>query len=327
MYLVTGGAGFIGSHIADHLMNSGEKVVVLDDLSGGFAENVRSSLFIEGSILDQQIVEWIFKRWPIEYVIHAAAYAAEGLSPFIRRFNYQNNLVGSINLINASVKYKVKSFVFLSSMAVYGNAPTPMTEDMQPMPVDPYGIAKYAVELDLWNAHQMFGLNYVVFRPHNVIGERQNIADPYRNVVGIFMNNALQDKPLPIFGDGTQMRAFTHVADVAPIIAKSATHAGAQNKVFNIGADKPYSINELAVAVQLVMNKKVGVTYLPARHEVHTAFTDHSKLERVFKYKAAIELHEGLKRMAAWVKSVGPRQSKPFDGVELNEGLPGTWKQ
>ena len=143
--------------------------------------------FLKGSIRDPGFVATIWKDRKFDYVYHLAAYAAEGLSHFIRRYNYETNLVGSINLINQSVIGEVKCFVFTSSIAVYGPGQTPMTEAMVPRPEDPYGISKYAVELDLEAAHKMFGLNYVVFRPHNVYGEHQNIADKYRNVIGIFM--------------------------------------------------------------------------------------------------------------------------------------------
>ena len=187
--LVTGAAGFIGSHVAEALFKSGHKVVALDDLSGGFRDNVPArATFVEGSIVDHQLIEKLFQQHKFTYVFHLAAYAAEGLSHFIKRFNYTNNVVGSVNLINAAVNHNVKCFVFTSSIAVYGAGQTPMTEEMVPMPEDSYGIAKYAIEQDLKASHEMFGLDYVIFRPHNVYGEKQNIGDRYRNVVGIFMN-------------------------------------------------------------------------------------------------------------------------------------------
>src|SRR5437867_11048966 len=137
-----------------------------------------------------------------------------------------------MTLINASVNHGVKCFVFTSSIAVYGRNQLPMTEDMVPQPEDPYGISKYAVELDLRAAHEMFGLDYVVFRPHNVYGERQNTADRYRNVVGIFMNQVLHGQPMTVFGEGTQTRAFSHVDDVAPLIARAPLVPAAINQVF-----------------------------------------------------------------------------------------------
>jgi UDP-glucose 4-epimerase len=191
--LITGGAGFIGSHVTRHCLRLGHEAIVLDDLSGGFRDNVPGgAVFVEGSVTDEKLLAELFELYRFDYVYHLAAYAAEGLSHFIRRFNYSNNLLGSVNLINESVRHKVRCFVFTSSIAVYGAGQLPMREDQVPKPEDPYGIAKYSVELDLRAAHEMFGLNYVVFRPHNVYGEHQNIGDAYRNVIGIFMNQAMK---------------------------------------------------------------------------------------------------------------------------------------
>ena len=185
--LVTGGAGFIGSHVAQHLLRMRHQVVVLDDLSGGYVDNVPpGASFVRGSVMDHELINTLFAEHGFDYVYHLAAYAAEGLSHFIRRFNYNNNLIGSMNLIDASVNNDVRRFVFTSSIAVYGAGQTPLTEVMTPIPEDPYGVAKLAVERDLHCAQHMFGLDYTIFRPHNVYGERQNIADRYRNVVGIF---------------------------------------------------------------------------------------------------------------------------------------------
>src|SRR6266852_781198 len=248
--LVTGGAGFMGSHVAEHLLRLGHRVIILDDLSGGFRDNVPpGAQFVEGSIQDHELIDRLFAQYSFDYVYHLAAYAAEGLSHFIKRFNYNNNLIGSINLINASVNHGVKRFVFTSSIAVYGAGQSPMNEAMTPIPEDSYGIAKLAVEQELRVTHEMFGLEYIVFRPHNVYGERQNIGDRYRNVVGIFMNQLLKGEPMTVFGDGTQQRAFTHINDVAPMIAKSVNVPTARNEVFNVGADVPFTVNHLAKIV------------------------------------------------------------------------------
>src|SRR3989454_5384318 len=252
--LVTGGAGFLGSHVAEHLLELGHEVVVLDDLSGGFVDNVPSgATFAKGSILNQELTERLFKEYNFTYVYHLAAYAAEGLSHFIKRFNYNNNLLGSVNLINAAVNHGIKRFVFTSSIAVYGAGQTPMTEDTTPLPEDSYGIAKLAVERELKISHEMFGLEYIIFRPHNVYGERQNIGDRYRNVVGIFMNQLLKGEPMTIFGDGTQQRAFTYIKDIAPLIGDSVNHPAARNEIFNVGADQPYTVIELARVVAVAM--------------------------------------------------------------------------
>lgn len=326
--LVTGGAGFIGSHVAAELIRLGHQVVVLDDLSGGFGENVdRSAELVVGSVTDMALVNSLFAAHRFEYVYHLAAYAAEGLSHFIKHFNYENNLLGSVNLINASVNHGVRCLVFTSSIAVYGANQVPMHEDLMPLPEDSYGIAKLAVEQELRVSHDMFGLDYVIFRPHNVYGEHQNIGDRYRNVIGIFMNQIMQEQPLTVFGDGTQTRAFTHIADVAPVIAQGAFMSKAYGQIFNVGADRPYSVNELAAAVATAMGAKPEIAYLPPRHEVLHAFCDHDKLEKAFSVRAQVSLAEGLERMAKWAKHVGARKSKAFGRIEIAMNLPAIWRQ
>ncbi len=325
--LVTGAAGFIGSHVAEHCLRLGMQVVGLDDLSGGFLENVPPAAgLVQGSVADPELVERLFGEHRFRYVYHLAAYAAEGLSHFIRRFNYQNNLVGTVNLVNQAVRHDVECFVFTSSIAVYGAGQTPMSEELTPQPEDPYGIAKYAAELDLRAAREMFGLRYVVFRPHNVYGERQNIADRYRNVIGIFMNQVMQGRPMTVFGDGTQTRAFSHVDDVAPVIARSPFVPGAWDQVFNIGADRPYSVNELATEVARAFGVEPAVQHLPARNEVLHAFSTHAKLESVFAPSRPVELREGIGRMAEWARRRGPMPASIFREIEVRKKLPPSWE-
>jgi UDP-glucose 4-epimerase len=326
--LVTGAAGFLGAHVTRALLEQGRvQVVALDDLSGGFVENVPDGVeFVEGSVTDPGLVARLFERFRFRYVYHLAAYAAEGLSHFIRRFNYTNNILGSVNLINEAVKHEVECFVFTSSIAVYGAAPPPMREDQVSHPEDPYGIAKLAVELDLQSAHLMFGLPFVIFRPHNVYGEFQNLGDPYRNVIGIFMNQILQGKPLTIFGDGSQQRAFSYVGDIAPLIAAAPWVPGARQEVFNLGADRPNSVNELARQVCLAMGRPDHpVMHLPARKEVLIAYSDHSKARRIFGTYPQTSLPEGLAKMVAWALRVGVQRSKPFEAVEVQRQLPPSW--
>jgi UDP-glucose 4-epimerase len=271
------------------------------------------------------LINRLFDRHDFDYVYHLAAYAAEGLSHFIKRFNYNNNLVGSVNLINASINHQVKCFVFTSSIAVYGAGQSPMSEDMIPVPEDSYGISKLAVEQELRVSHEMFGLDYVVFRPHNVYGERQNIGDRYRNVVGIFMNQLLRGEPMTIFGDGTQQRAFTHIDDVAPIIASSVDFPEARNQIFNVGADVPHTVNELAEVVADAIGKPCEINHLDARNEVKIAFSDHSKAERIFGKRAKTALPEGVRAMAAWVREHGARESNIFEGIEVLRNMPPSW--
>lgn len=324
--LVTGGAGFIGSHVARHCIELGHEVVVLDDLSGGFLDQVPARAhFIKGSIVDAPLVSQLFRAHRFDYVYHLAAYAAEGLSHFIRGFNYNVNLIGTVNLVNEAVKAKVNCFVFTSSIAVYGKGQLPMDERMTPRPEDPYGISKYAAELDLHAARDMFDLPYIIFRPHNVYGEHQNLGDPYRNVIGIFMNHILRKKALTVFGDGTQTRAFTHIDDVAPHISRSVHVPSAYNEVINIGADQPYSVNQLAEVVAHAFKTQPHIRNLPVRNEVQHAYADHTKARRLLGAMPTVSLETGIERMAAWARKVGSRKSKRFQDIEIQEKLPPSW--
>jgi len=326
MILVTGGAGFIGSHLVDELITMGEKVIVLDDLSGGFRVNINPGApFIKGSILNEKLINSIFEKHRINFIFHLAAYAAEGLSHFIKRYNYRNNLMGSINLINASVNHNVKCFVFTSSIAVYGNNTCPMSEDMIPLPIDSYGIAKLAIEQELKISHDLFGLNYIIFRPHNVYGERQNIGDKYRNVIGIFMNQIMNGRPVTIFGDGMQTRAFTYIKDVAPFIAHSICIEKAYNQIFNVGADKAITVNQLAQEVSIAMGVPHRIEYVEEREEVKHAYCSHKKIRRLLNFKEGHTLSRGLKKMAQWAKKNGSRKSKRFSQIEIRKNLPSIW--
>jgi UDP-glucose 4-epimerase len=326
--LVTGGAGFLGSHVAEDLVQAGFTVLVLDDLSGGFRENVpEAAQLLQGSILDVDLLDDIFSRHDIRFVYHLAAYAAEGLSHYIKRFNYRNNLVGSVNLINECVNHSAECLVFTSSIAVYGSGQLPMTEEMVPQPEDSYGIAKWAVEQELRISRRMFGLNSIVFRPHNVYGERQNIGDAYRNVVGIFMNQLLQGKPMSIYGDGTQSRAFTYVGDVAPVIARAPLNRKAYGETFNLGSETPCDVNRLAEQVAEAMGAPPAVRHLPARKEVLHAYSRHDKVRRFFDCPPETPLEDGLRRMADWVTQAGARRSAEFTRIEIEKELPAVWKK
>jgi UDP-glucose 4-epimerase len=345
--LVTGGAGFIGSHVADHLLKMGHTVIVLDDLSGGNLDNLtvgtlldrdlmsigvnptgEGAIVVVGSILDTHCIDNLFSIYRPDCVFHLAAYAAEGLSHFIRRYNYEMNVIGSVNLINAAVNYGVKRFVFTSSIAAYGMMGDDLAdEDSWPAPVDPYGIAKYAVEMDLQVAHDLFGLDYTIFRPHNVYGERQNLNDPYRNVIGIFMRQCLQGQPMTIFGDGYQSRGFTYIDDVAPYIASCVTNEGARNRVFNIGSSETRTVWGLAKDVAKALGVEFKTVKLPARQEVRWAAASHVQFDRVFGKHKTITMTDGIARMAAWAKTQTLREPKPFAAIEIDKNLPDIWRK
>lgn len=324
-FLITGGAGFLGSHVARHLLADGHDVTIIDDLSGGFRSNLPEGCgFVQGTIVDAELVDNLFRTNGFDYVYHMAAYAAEGLSHFIRHFNYTNNVIGSINLINASVKYQVKSFVFTSSMAVYGTQQVPYRETMKPAPEDPYGIAKYSIEQDLRAANDMFGLQYIIFRPHNIYGINQNIGDRYRNVIGIFMNKVMRGEDITVFGDGEQTRAFSYVEDMAPIMARSFDRDSMYQRIFNIGGDRHYTINEIAALVSQVMGGKSKIIHLPERFEVKHAFSSHEAIESFYELPQT-PLTTGIREMAEWAKTVGAQKTDDMV-LELTDNLYEAWK-
>ena len=239
---VTGCAGLLGANYTRHLLANGHEVIGIDDLSGGYKAFVTKGenfSFVKLNLERRKKIVDLFEEHKPEVLVHFAAYAAEGLSPFIRNFNYRNNLICSANLINECIKHDTK-FIFTSSMAVYGEQEPPFTEDKRPQPIDPYGIAKYAVECDLKLAHEQFGLRYNIVRPHNVLGIYQNIWDKYRNVIGIFIRKTLNGQPILVYGDGEQTRAFSDIKYYMEPFDRLLTEY--DGEIFNIGADKHLSL-------------------------------------------------------------------------------------
>jgi UDP-glucose 4-epimerase len=328
--LVTGAAGFIGSHVAKDVAALGFDTVALDDMSGGFERNVPEGVrLIVGDLKDAKFVAELFDKEQFDVVFHLAAYAAEGLSHFIRNYNYQNNLIASTNLITQAVRVgSVKRFVFTSSIAVYGAGRTPMTEDLQPAPEDPYGISKFAVELDLKAAQEMWGLDFVVFRPHNVYGPGQNMYDRYRNVIGIFLNQLQAGKQLTVFGDGLQTRKFSYISDVSYPIALAGVLDTVSQQVFNVGGDIATTVNELAtVTAEAWGAPDANVLHLDARNEVAHAESDHKKLNCFFPgLPKAVGLRDGMQRMVKWAKTDG-KYFPPveFKAVEVLRKMPPSW--
>ncbi len=205
--LITGVAGLLGSRLADWIIETqpGVEVVGIDDLSGGYEENINPKVEFWRMNLVEHPIENCFEVHNFDYVFHFAAYAAEGLSPFIRQYNYENNLVATARIINNCIKYNVKRLIFTSTLAVYGHGNYGVFDETQvPKPIDPYGVAKYGCEMDIQIANEQHGLDYCIIRPHNVYGIKQNVWDKYRNVLGIWMYQHTNGEPMTIFGDGTQ---------------------------------------------------------------------------------------------------------------------------
>lgn len=313
--LITGVAGLIGSHLSRYLLDKGYEVYGIDDLSGGYADYLDPRVkFYQFNLTDKCTTDTFFSLNRPDVVYHLAAYAAEGLSPFIRNFNYTNNLLASVNIINNCIKHDCK-LIFTSSMAVYGHGTPPFKETDQPQPADPYGIAKYAVEMDIQQAGDQFGLRYTIVRPHNIIGIYQNIWDRYRNVIGIWIRQVLNGEPITIFGDGEQTRAFSDIKYYLEPLEKLMTIG--DGEIFNLGADKEFKVIEVA----RMFNHPIK--HLEGRHEVKHAYCDHTKA-RQLGFQDDTNLEQTIKEMFTWAKTQPQREVKQMT-YELEKGLYGYW--
>ena len=241
--LVTGAAGMIGANFVEYLSDKNVVVCGVDNLTGGsFVPKGSHVQFHKCDVESKEFVK-IFNEFRPDIVYHMAAYAAEGLSPFIRKFNYTNNLISTTNVVNCCINQGVERLVFLSSMAVYGDKhEPPFHEDFQQAPIDPYGVAKYACEMDIQIGGDQHGLDWCIIRPHNVYGKYQNIWDSYRNVLGIWMYKHLKGEPISIFGDGTQQRAFSYVGDCMHPLWMAGTSDKASKEIINLGGTISRSI-------------------------------------------------------------------------------------
>jgi UDP-glucose 4-epimerase len=328
--LITGVAGLLGSRLADFLVEKHPeiKIIGIDDLSGGYIENVNPKVkFYEFNLMDREKLNSVFTENKIDYVFHFAAYAAEGLSPFIRSFNYNNNLITTTQIVNNCIKYNIKRLVFTSSMAVYGEAKPPFVEDYVPKPIDPYGVAKYACELDIQIAGEQHNLDWCIIRPHNVYGEKQNIWDKYRNVLGIWMYKSILGEPITIFGSGEQTRAFSYIDDCVEYFWKCGVSQEASKQIFNIGGLKEYTINEAAKLVSSLTGNS-NIIHLEQRHEVKHAWVSHKKAQEILGFDdSKTSLYDGLKKMWEWSKKQPIRKQFVWPEYELEMGLYDYWKR
>lgn len=326
--LITGVAGLLGNHLSRHFIEKGHKVIGIDDFSGGYRDLVHQSVQIyECNLTDLRLTNYVMQTENPDFVYHFAAYAAVGLSPFIRNHNYLNNVVASANVINSCINNNVKKMIFASSMDVYGTQTPPFVESQRQLPEDPYGIAKYAVEQDLVAANRFFGLNYSIVRPHNVFGVYQNIWDKYRNVIGIWIRQSLSGQPLTIFGDGLQMRSFSDVDFYMEPFEKLMVMG--DGEIYNIGADSHVSILEAAQRFQLVAKRHgldVKIVHLEPRDEVKIAYCDHSKAKRELDFKDDTNFEKLVDKMITWAKTQPKREVKLMS-YEIEKNMYSFWKK
>ena len=323
--LVTGGAGFMGSWLVDELIDRGENVINVDNLSGGYLRNVnKKCTFIKGDLRDTKLVNKITKN--IDIIYHLAAYAAEGQSVFSPIEINEINLRPMNNLLVAAVNNNVEKFVFASSMAVYGDQKPPFDEELSPNPEDPYGAAKAYCEKVLEIFKKAHRLRYTIIRPHNVYGPRQNIADPYRNVLGIWMNRIMKNKPPIIYGEGKQIRAFSYVEDTIKAFANAGFYRKSDSEIINLGSPKYTSINEACELVLKTFDSKLKPIHVPPRlQEVKFAYSTFKKSETLLDYKEEHDLEEGLVLMANWAKKLGPQKSTYTLPLEIKRNAPEVW--
>jgi UDP-glucose 4-epimerase len=328
--LITGVAGLLGSKLADWIIEKKKdyKVIGIDNLFGGYMENVNKDVIFFNRDLSSDDISDIFDKYNIDYVFHFAAYAAEGLSPFMRKFNWYNNSVSTANIINNCIEHDIKRLVYTSSMSIYGHGDMKLNrfdENDTPCPIDPYGISKYACEMDIRVAGDQHKLDWCIIRPHNIYGENQNIWDKYRNVLGIWMYKILHNEPILIYGDGEQTRAFTYIEDNLEPLWNAAVLLEASKQIINLGGITPYTINKAASILSEITNYD-KLEHKEARHEVKWAVPTYQKSIDILGFENKTNLTEGLTKMWEWAKKQPDRPQYKWENYEINKGIYSYWK-
>lgn len=325
--LITGVGGLFGANFSRYFLEKKYNVIGIDDFSGGYKEFVPKDVKLyEGNLADSNFTDNVFKDQKPDYVLHFAAYAAEGLSHFIRNYNYTNNVISSVNVINSCLKYETQKLIFTSSMAVYGENEIPFTENMTPNPEDPYGIAKFTVEQDLKIAGKFQNLNYSIIRPHNVIGKYQNIWDRYRNVIGIWCRKIINNEPVTIFGDGMQTRAFSDIHCYYEPIEKLLVSNNRQT--FNLGGDKFITLLDAAnilCSISKTHGYNPSIVHLEERFEVKHAFCNHDKAKKLLDFKDSTDMIKLFEEIFTWALT---QENKPVKNMnyEITNNLYNFWK-
>lgn len=325
--LITGVAGLLGSRFAEYLIQNHPDIRVygIDDLSGGYTENIHPNvIFHKVDLANTELVKSTFASIVPDMVYHFAAYAAEGLSPFIRAFNYTNNLVATANIVNECVRWGVNRLVFTSSMAVYGDGHVPFAEHHECSPIDPYGVAKMACEFDIQIAGKQHNLDWCIIRPHNVYGANQNIWDSYRNFGGIAIYKGLVGDPITIYGDGLQTRAFSEMTDSLEPLWIAGISPQASKQIINLGGIKESTILEVAEIVRELSG--VNIIHLSERHEVRHAHSTWQKSVDILGFEHKTELYDGIKNMWNWATTQPKRERFIWNQYELDNNLYPYWK-
>lgn len=333
--LITGSAGFIGSHLSAYLNNKGFSVYDVDDLSGGFLRNVVNKKFFKKlDLREREKTAQYIKELKPEIIFHLAADATEGRSQFTPFSAVDCNLVAYMNVLVPAIKNGLKKMILMSSMSVYGAQQVPFRENLITQPEDVYGTSKAAMETVTRVMSNVYGFKYVVIRPHNVYGPKQNLSDPYRNVVGIFINRLLNGKNFFIYGDGEQKRAFSYIDEIVEGTSKAAFSRKCEGKTINLGGDKAITLNDLAKIVleEFFAAKKIPAhfmpEYFPARpQEVKYAYSNHDIAKKLINFKEKTTLRKGIKIMIEWAKSMGPQKFRYLSEFDLESNTtPKIWK-
>ena len=326
--LITGAAGFLGSHLSEKLTELGHTVVGIDNMIGGYKDNIPNDIeFHDLDCCDFPKIKKIMKD--VEVVYHCAATAHEGLSVFSPYEITRNNYLASVSIFSAAINEKVKRIIYCSSMARYGDQKTPFTEDMKVKPVDPYGISKVAAEEVLKNLCELNNIEYVIAVPHNIIGPKQIYTDPYRNVVSIFLNRMMQGKAPIVYGDGEQRRCFSYIDDCLSCMIPMLDQENLNKQIINIGPDEEFvTVNKVVEICSNITGSNLEPIHMADRpQEVKHATCSADKARKLLNYETKVNLNEGIKETYEYIKKRG---TKDFDyrlSIEIDNDLtPKTWK-
>ena len=325
--MVTGVAGFLGSHLAEKLAEMNYKVIGVDNMSGGYKDNIPKNIeFFNFDCCNLDKMQEIMKE--VHVVYHCAATAHEGLSVFSPYHITKNNLLASVSIFTAAVSNKVKRIIFCSSMARYGNQQTPFTEDMKPKPVDPYAISKVAAENVLINLCELNNIEWIIAVPHNIIGPRQKYDDPFRNVVSIMINRMLQNKAPIIYGDGEQKRCFSYIEDCLSCLLPMLDQENLNKQIINIGPDEEFiTINKVSEICSNITRSNLKPIYKKDRpREVKHACCSANKARKFLNYETKTDLKSGILETYNYIKERGPKPFQYHINLEIkNELTPETW--